>query len=223
MSMRTHWIPVLALSLVALVPSAAGAQQTYITPYVGSSFNSTFDDYDFGTKLHYGGAVTFLSGGGFGFEVDFGYSPTFFEPGEDEFFDLESEGSVTTLMGNLVLGGGGGGVKPYVSGGFGLMRSRIETWTSCSSSPTTGSGSTPAAACASAPRALASRATSATSGSSAISHLPGLRAGRLLLLARHGRRVVRLLRHEGHEGSKARGPARRFVPIFVAFVSSPAV
>jgi len=127
MRLRTHWIPVLALSLVALVPSSARAQQTFITPYIGSSFDSSFDNYDFGTKLHYGGALTWLSGSGIGFEVDFGYAPTFFEPGEDEFFNLESEGSVTTLMGNLVFGGGGSGVKPYVSGGFGLMRSRIET------------------------------------------------------------------------------------------------
>ena len=127
MRLRTHWITVLALSLVALVPSSARAQQTFITPYIGSSFDSSFDNYDFGTKLHYGGALTWLSGSGIGFEVDFGYAPTFFEPGEDEFFNLESEGSVTTLMGNLVFGGGGSGVKPYVSGGFGLMRSRIET------------------------------------------------------------------------------------------------
>ena len=58
--------------------------------------------------------------------MDFGYSPTFFEPGEDDFFDFESKGNVTTLMGNLVVGGGGGGFKPYASGGIGLMRSRIE-------------------------------------------------------------------------------------------------
>ena len=167
MSMRTHLDTRPCPLLVALVPSAAGAQQTYITPYVGSSFNSTFDDYDFGTKLHYGAAVTFLSGGGFGFEVDFGYAPTFFEPGEDEFFDSESEGSVTTLMGNLVLGGGGSGVKPYVSGGFGLMRSRIETVDELFEFSDNGFGVNAAAACASAPRALASRATSATSGSSA--------------------------------------------------------
>lgn len=119
--------PVLALLSLMAAPSAARAQQNFLTPYVGSSFNSTFDDYDFGTKLHYGAALTWLGQSGLGFEVDFGYAPTFFEPGEDEFFNFESTGSVVTLMGNLVLGGGGGGVRPYASGGFGLMRSRIET------------------------------------------------------------------------------------------------
>ena len=125
--MRTHVLvmPFLALVLLASSAMPAGAQSTYLTPYIGSSFNSTFDDYDFGTKLHYGAALTWLGSGGIGFEVDFGYAPTFFEPGEDEFFELDSEGNLTTLMGNLVLGGGGGGFKPYVSGGLGLMRSNI--------------------------------------------------------------------------------------------------
>ncbi len=114
------------LALVAL-PASARAQGTYLTPYIGSSFDSTFDDYDFGTKLHYGASLMWLGDGGLGFEVDLGYAPTFFEPGDDEFFELDSEGSVTTVMGNLVLGATGGGVKPYVSGGLGLMRSRIES------------------------------------------------------------------------------------------------
>ena len=127
MRLRTFWMALFAGVLLMAAPSTVRAQGTYFTPYIGSSFNSTFDDYDFGTKLHYGGALTWLGSIGIVFEVDFGYAPTFFEPGEDEFFDLESEGSVTTLMGNLVFGGGGSGAKPYVSGGFGLMRSRIET------------------------------------------------------------------------------------------------
>ena len=125
MRSRTLWMPVLALVMLASSAVPARAQSTYLTPYVGSSFNSSLDDYDFGTKLHYGLALTHF-GSGLGFELDFAYSPTFFEPGEDEFFDLESKGNVTTLMGNLVIGGGGGGFKPYASGGIGLMRSRIE-------------------------------------------------------------------------------------------------
>jgi Outer membrane protein beta-barrel domain len=122
MNLRHVWKAPLVLFLL-VVASATASAQTFITPYIGSSFNSTFDDYDFGTKLHYGAALTWLGTGGIGVEVDFGYAPTFFEPGEDEFFDLESEGSVTTLMGNVVFGGGSG---LYASGGLGLMRSRIE-------------------------------------------------------------------------------------------------
>jgi hypothetical protein len=122
MRSRTALLIVFALALVPGMPSAARAQGTFFTPYIGSSFNSSVDDFDFGTKLHYGADLTFLSGGGIGFQVDFGYAPSFFEAGEDEFLDLESDGSVMTLMGNLVLGGPTG---LYASGGLGLMRSRI--------------------------------------------------------------------------------------------------
>ena len=122
MRLRTFWMALAMAMLLVGVPSTVRAQGTYFTPYIGSSFNSSFDDYDFGTKLHYGAALTWLSSAGVGLEVDFGYAPTFFEPGDDEFFELDSEGSVTTLMGNLVLGGPTG---LYASGGLGLMRSRI--------------------------------------------------------------------------------------------------
>ena len=122
MRLRSALLIVCALALVVGTPSASRAQGTYFTPYIGTSFNSSVDDYDFGTKLHYGADVTFLAASGIGFQIDFGYAPTFFEAGEDEFLDLESDGSVTTLMGNLVLGGATG---LYASGGLGLMRSRI--------------------------------------------------------------------------------------------------
>ena len=122
MRSRCALFVLLALALLVWTPSFARAQGTYFTPYIGSSFNSSVDDFDFGTKLHYGADLTFLANNGLGFQVDFGYSPTFFEAGEDEFLDLESKGSVTTLMGNLVVGGATG---LYASGGLGLMRSRI--------------------------------------------------------------------------------------------------
>lgn len=126
--MRSRSILVSLLTLVGLLalPPQARADG-FITPYLGTTFNSSFDDYDdFGNKLHYGVALTWLGQSGLGFEVDLAYAPTFFEPGEDTFFDLDSDGNLTTLMGNLVFGRSGGGVQPYVSGGFGLIRSSIE-------------------------------------------------------------------------------------------------
>jgi opacity protein-like surface antigen len=118
-------IPVFALLILVWSVAPARAQSTYLSPYAGSSFNSSLDSYDFGTKWHYGAALTHF-GSGLGFELDYAYAPTFFEPGEDDFFDLESKGNLTTLMANLVIGKGGGGFKPYASGGVGLMRSRVE-------------------------------------------------------------------------------------------------
>jgi hypothetical protein len=68
-----------------------------------------------------------LGTSGVGFELDFAYHPNFFQPGDDEeFFDFESDGNVVTFMGNLVFGYARGGVQPYVTGGFGLMRTHIE-------------------------------------------------------------------------------------------------
>jgi opacity protein-like surface antigen len=65
-----------------------------------------------------------------GFEVDFGYSPNFFEntvgPGNFEFGDS----NVTTVMANVLVGapiGGqtGPGILPNGSGGLGLIRSHV--------------------------------------------------------------------------------------------------
>lgn len=123
MPSRKLLLPILVLVLLIGVPSVARAQ-FFITPYVGTSFASSVDDYDFGSKLHYGVALDWLSSNGLGFEVDFAYSPTFFEPGEDEFLEFDSDGNITTLMGNLVFGGLSG---IYVSGGMGLMRSNIQS------------------------------------------------------------------------------------------------
>jgi hypothetical protein len=122
---RTVFLGFFVVALLALsVPASA---QGFFTPYLGTTFNSSFDDYDdFGNKLHYGFALTWLARSGVGFEIDLGYAPSFFEPGEDELFAFDSDGNLTTLMGNLVFGRGGGGVQPYVSGGFGLIRSHIE-------------------------------------------------------------------------------------------------
>jgi hypothetical protein len=126
MRFRAVIVPIFAIILLGGMPKDASAQFK-LTPYLGTTFNSSFDDYDeFGNKLHYGVALTWLGRSGVGFEVDFGYAPTFFEEGNDELFEFESEGNLTTLMANLVIGRSGGGLQPYVSGGFGLIRSDIK-------------------------------------------------------------------------------------------------
>jgi opacity protein-like surface antigen len=67
-----------------------------------------------------------MAGGVIGAELDFGYSPNFF--GEESVF---GNNNVLTLMGNLIVGiplGGsaGPGVRPYVTAGAGLLRSKID-------------------------------------------------------------------------------------------------
>ena len=129
-----------AMVLLFVTAMARPASADWLfTPYLGIVFGGAANTVDIDTldeafeqRANFGGSLSAMGGGVFGFEVDFNYTPNFFqltEGGEDfEFFDVDS--SMTTLMGNLVIGipvGGttGGGVRPYVTGGAGLMRANI--------------------------------------------------------------------------------------------------
>ena len=132
--MRVSRLFVIGALMLALLPASASAQGWTFTPFIGSNFGgnadfgefATFDD-EFEKRVDFGGTLGWLSDAGIGLEVDFGYSPNFFEDtGGDSNFDF-GDSNVTTLMGNLVLGvPGGQGVRPYGSGGFGLIRSHVE-------------------------------------------------------------------------------------------------
>ena len=117
-------------------PRAAAADWLF-TPFVGMNFGGTanfgnvgdFED-DFEKRADFGASLAYMGAGAIGFEVDFGWSPNFFENttggGDFEFGDS----NVTTLMANLTLGvpiGGqtGPGFRPYASGGAGIIKARI--------------------------------------------------------------------------------------------------
>jgi hypothetical protein len=111
----------LALSL-AVAPSARA--DGFVEPFAGVTFGGTADTH----RYVYGGRVGFI-GNVAGFEADFGYAPNFFS-GSDKFGDFQGKLNVTTLMGNLLIGGapmGSGGVRPYLVGGFGLMRGLVSS------------------------------------------------------------------------------------------------
>lgn len=108
-----------ALALVLAVPAEARAD-LFLTPYAGVNFaGSTIDK-----RTTLGASLTWLGARGVGFEVDMGFIPDFFAP-KDLDLDLFGDNSVTTLMGNIVVGRGGGGIQPFVSAGAGLMRSQV--------------------------------------------------------------------------------------------------
>src|SRR4051812_40292142 len=108
-----------------------------LTPWIGVNFggDANFGDVgdfsdNFEKKAVFGGTATWMGKGIVGAEVDFGWSPNFFDvttgAGPIDF----GTGNLTTLMGNVVVGvpvGGqhGPGVRPYGSGGIGLIRSRV--------------------------------------------------------------------------------------------------
>jgi opacity protein-like surface antigen len=128
----------LAAIIVAGAPGKASADWLF-TPFIGwnwggsagfTDFAGDFED-EFEQKVNFGASLSWMGAGALGFEVDFGYSPNFFEntTGEGDFDWGDS--NVTTLMANLKVGipiGGqtGGGIRPYASGGVGLIKSRID-------------------------------------------------------------------------------------------------
>ena len=128
----------LVLTVCAAAPAKASADWLF-TPFIGMNWggNAGFTDLagdfedEFEQKMNFGASLSWMGAGALGFEVDFGFSPNFFEntAGDNDFAFGDS--NVTTLMANLKIGapfGGqhGGGIRPDASGGLGLIKSRID-------------------------------------------------------------------------------------------------
>jgi len=119
---------VAAALMIFAAPSTARAEG-FVSPWIGVNFGGNpFDSLQNGTEIANGGRKSFgvtggyMGGGIIGGEVDFGYSPSYF--GDKSDF---GSNNVLTLMGNVIVGipiGGtrGAGVRPYVTGGIGLIR-----------------------------------------------------------------------------------------------------
>ena len=120
---------------MAAAPRTASADWT-LTPFVGWNFGSSADvtgsggdgfKDKFEKKIDYGASLTGMGAGPFGFELDFGYSPNFFETSTTASgFQFTGESNVTTLTGNLVIGGHSGAVRPYAVAGVGLIRTKVQ-------------------------------------------------------------------------------------------------
>jgi opacity protein-like surface antigen len=108
-------------ALVALIVTAVPARADWLfTPYLGVSFGGDTT----GQNVTYGASLGWMGAGVIGFEVDGAFAPDLFD--EDDGLDLAiQESNATTLMGNLIIGAPLGAVRPYVSGGAGLIRTRV--------------------------------------------------------------------------------------------------
>lgn len=124
-----------ALALM-LAPASAQAQSWFFSPFVGGNFggNADFgdfpdDDDEVERRLDFGGTIGW-NPRVVGFEVDFGWSPNFFEDtAGDRNFEF-GDNNVTTLMGNLLLSAPpGSGFRPYASGGLGMIRANVHSAT----------------------------------------------------------------------------------------------
>jgi len=126
----------IAVMALAATPNRASADWLF-TPYFGGVFGgrvnfgnlNNFDD-ELKERATFGASLGWMGAGIIGAEFDFGFTPNFFENTVGSGDEL-GDSNVTTLMGNLILGvpiGGqhGLGVRPYASGGLGLIRSRVD-------------------------------------------------------------------------------------------------
>ena len=128
----------LVLTVSAATPAKASADWLF-TPFIGmnwggnAAFTDSLGDFEdeFEQKMNFGAQLSWMGAGALGFEVDFGYSPNFFENTAGDADFAFGDSNVTTLMANLKIGapfGGqhGAGIRPYASGGLGIIKSRID-------------------------------------------------------------------------------------------------
>jgi hypothetical protein len=111
----------LGLALAVVFAPGQARAEGYVTPWVGTDLASETDN----GRSVFGVTGGYMAAGLFGFEADFGYSPNFL--GSSTEFGTNN---AITLMGNFILGlpiGGthGAGVRPFISGGLGLMRTHL--------------------------------------------------------------------------------------------------
>ena len=116
MKLRT----VISLSAIFVATAAAPAvyADTMLSVHAGKAFGGDLDD----SRTTYGGALTFMGDGAFGFEIEGAYTPDFF--GEAA---LLGNNNVSTLMGSFLLGTGFGQTgRVYASAGGGILKTRVE-------------------------------------------------------------------------------------------------
>jgi opacity protein-like surface antigen len=128
--MRLKRVILLAFFGFLLAAPAPARADWIFTPYIGANFGGAAKDFDidFKNNVNFGGSLAYMGAGVIGFEADFGYSPKFFEDPNTNAFDA----NVTSLMANLIVGipvGGtsGPGIRPYVSGGAGILKTRVDS------------------------------------------------------------------------------------------------
>jgi opacity protein-like surface antigen len=134
--MQVRKLLMISLMSLALLPASASAQSWFVSPFVGANFggSASFGEFpdvddeverrlDFGATIGWNPNVV-------GFEVDFGFSPNFFEDtAGDRNFEF-GDSNVTTLMGNVLFSAPSGtGFRPYASAGLGMIRANVSSGT----------------------------------------------------------------------------------------------
>jgi hypothetical protein len=117
----------MAALVLVLSPAAARADWLF-TPNLGSTFGG---DASGNEHFTYGASIGWMGAGIMGWEADLSYTPEFFEPGDGD-FDAFDSSNVVTAMANAIVGipvGGqtGGGVRPYLAAGLGMLSREVSS------------------------------------------------------------------------------------------------
>ena len=117
--MKLRTILSLSAALMTLAAAPAVHADTMLSGHAGKAFGGDLDD----SRTTYGGALTFMGDGAFGFEIEGGYTPDFFGDVDQGL----GNNNVSTLMGSILLGSrfGQNGGRVYASVGGGLLKSRV--------------------------------------------------------------------------------------------------
>ena len=140
MSWRKCLVTATMLAAISAAAPRTASADWVVTPFLGWNFKGAADvQGDGGTafsdkfekKINYGVSLASMGAGAVGFELDFGYSPNFFETGTTgSGFDFTNDSNVVTLTGNAIVGipvgGHGPSIRPYLVGGVGLIRSNVQ-------------------------------------------------------------------------------------------------
>ncbi|HEX6976520.1 MAG TPA: hypothetical protein VF147_19065 [Vicinamibacterales bacterium] len=129
-----RWCRVVVCALAVVACPRPAAAEWQFAPFFGWEFggHTSLLDLEAATdKTHraFGGTVTFLRRGPLGFEAIAVYVPGYFnDPKRSGQIDLTSASRTYALMGNVVFAAPQGwneyGLRPYASGGVGLMNAK---------------------------------------------------------------------------------------------------
>jgi hypothetical protein len=115
----------LSAAIAVVCAPALARAEGYVSPWVAANAGTRFGDFDNG-RAGFGVNAGGMGAGAIGGELDFGFSPSFF--GTRNTF---GSNSVLDFMGNMIVGvpiGGtrGAGIRPFLTGGVGLLRTQID-------------------------------------------------------------------------------------------------
>jgi opacity protein-like surface antigen len=116
---RVMRVLVLTAAVAFVLTPAQVRAEGYVNPWLGGNFGNSSAEGKVAFGVNAGGMGAGIIGG----ELSFGFAP--------DFFGESVENSVLDLMGNLIIGipvGGtsGPGIRPFVTGGLGLIRTSID-------------------------------------------------------------------------------------------------